>query len=1725
MDLDDDDCNQELEEQEEAKTSEGQKGLAANDRSHADDLALMILNKMQVKMIMKMDGSMYMDLDYNSLDVRRNQEREDKGGSMVKTGSLRFQYHMNNEGVMKMGIVLPTLEVMFNPNFIMPFQLFMMNAMNYMNRDLGGRSQTPKKVQTEVEMLSNPALMHMIMELQLDSILLFLHEKPEDTTSPKVSMGFSVYMKYSLIGQVMEVVSKIRGSQMTSQSTKKSQMLSPLGVDFNMISHPDFSSIQLRTDPLAIMLSYRDYNVLMGVSNSYTETMKAMTEKGEKLENYNTEPEPLKPPPSSSTPGQSGVAPYSLDVNLGATKIVLKSDFEQLPSLLECYVSGIHVEGYYPSQVWAKMLVSCRYYNLNRAFWEPCLEPSEIGFKYASNVRGDMFISIQTPQVMEMNATASMGKTLNFWAKKNEKEDEDYHPIIIRNFTSKPLWFSISVRGNPVEDTVPPGDWAPLRIPFQEVNDLDEFSKSKMDLKVGDFALDKLGILDQSTALFTMVENSKRPVDKLIYEITFKDNHRHITVRSVLTFINRTLYTVQACAEVGEGASLLRFVFPHPLKPGQDLSVPPEFVEEGRIYFRPCDGELKGKNFGWSNPFLVSEVQPKRMDLGFSPVDSEGEKQYFRCDIEEDEGNFKTKMFTAYLTDPMNLENLLPCEFEYNIVGTDVIGKVGSQEQVSVNDRPASSYPGLRLRIPGSDWCEPIGLDDEEGHFMVPEKGRELTLYFERTAKRGIATITFYAKHWIVNRTEFALHIFSSKGTTLFNSKEGTIEDQGKEDPVDRWDPSWYNLDEVNESKPFIYSTRPKKKIGNRVEKAYIQLNDSVKSEGIRFDVIEAGEVAIPSKSGNRTFKLGISVRLAEGKMKRTKIVTISPRIMLVNNMGRTLFYQQSGTNEVHQLDNQEYHPFHWLNSGRELLSISFERGSKWTWSGGLEIKEIGETYLKLTNQSENLEYFVRVDIMLQNNSIMVVQFNPKRLGIYPYRIENQTRARLTVWQEENEAEERVIAPGDHLNYAWDEPSKPHNLLLQFEDTNKPFKCSLDKVEYTRFEGSIYAGEVTIESKTRILWIKDYRSHMAVIDRQSRERTEAQEIKTFFEVSIPQFGISVVDQHPKELLFVSLEKMQLKYTSSQSKTSIDMSIQYLQVDNQLYLTPFPVLLAPNTEDTSTEGKKFMQLTYMKSNIYETVEFIDALSVMVQHMDVQVDAVLVNSLLHFYQSTMASDETKVEQQKIKVMRDELKKPIYLRLFYICPIRATVSFTYPTYKTEKEDLLKLWVGPLIGNVPNVNHAAFVLKPIWMEHPVYEQEQLMSVVQTHYINAFIRESYKLVGSIDILVNPFKFAGTVAETVKDVLYAGPAKFKAAKGGEEEDPTKEHEEEEESEREKREERKKRESIHQDAPPEYQHALETFERTPGFKENMADGFWELGHGIVGGVSGVVRDPVKGAKKDGALGFVTGIAKGLVGVIKKPAGGIHDFGSRSMKAISSKDSKRNKEGLHRRRLPRYFGNSRILEPYDLDLAYGQFLLVAISGNAYKAEDCIHNLIFESKIYLVTDFRIVCLNLDDFSIRWQISHKNIGRLEKAMPNIILDEARYPQICGAHVCEFLKEDCECYIRPEALTERRFLMEMSEREFPMMFAAVFKTWSFWHRTATPEMDFEQKERGVEELVREPYIKRELQFFGAMDVTHKIHEVQQNTFCSDVSVADKQETTIHKSQGGTDEMGPVHAK
>jgi hypothetical protein len=121
-----------------------------------------------------------------------------------------------------------------------------------------------------------------------------------------------------------------------------------------------------------------------------------------------------------------------------------------------------------------------------------------------------------------------------------------------------------------------------------------------------------------------------------------------------------------------------------------------------------------------------------------------------------------------------------------------------------------------------------------------------------------------------------------------------------------------------------------------------------------------------------------------------------------------------------------------------------------------------------------------------------------------------------------------------------------------------------------------------------------------------------------FKASLKGIGMSVIDTSPKkalkpqELLYITTQTIYLKFTSSNVDQTIEFSVGTMQIDNQLYLTPYPIVLFAKP----AEDKKFLSLSVIKDARYGSIQFLRYFAVQVQEMDLSVDQTFLVQALAF-----------------------------------------------------------------------------------------------------------------------------------------------------------------------------------------------------------------------------------------------------------------------------------------------------------------------------------------------------------------------------------------------------------------------------------------------------------------------------------------------------------------------------
>lgn len=81
------------------------------------------------------------------------------------------------------------------------------------------------------------------------------------------------------------------------------------------------------------------------------------------------------------------------------------------------------------------------------------------------------------------------------------------------------------------------------------------------------------------------------------------------------------------------------------------------------------------------------------------------------------------------------------------------------------------------------------------------------------------------------------------------------------------------------------------------------------------------------------------------------------------------------------------------------------------------------------------------------------------------------------------------------------------------------------------------------------------------------------------------------------------------------------------------------------------------------------------------------------------------------------------------------------------------------------------------------------------------------------------------------------------------------------------------------------------EKPKNILEGFGFGLKSTFTGLASGLTGVIENPIKGAQKDGMMGFMSGSYKGVSGLIVKPLSGALDFFSKTSEGIKAAAAKR------------------------------------------------------------------------------------------------------------------------------------------------------------------------------------------------------------------------------------------
>ncbi|XP_031738035.1 uncharacterized protein LOC101213129 isoform X1 [Cucumis sativus] len=888
---------------------------------------------------------------------------------------------------------------------------------------------------------------------------------------------------------------------------------------------------------------------------------------------------------------------------------------------------------------------------------------------------------------------------------------------------------------------------------------------------------------------------------------------------------------------------------------------------------------------------------------------------------------------------------------------------------------------------------DPTSNDPISPFWMVHQKSRRrLRLSVERVmggTTAGPKIIRFHVPYWIINDSSLSLAYRvveleppeSVDSDSLPLSRAVKSAKMALRNPINSLDRRHSSvrrnaqvLEEIEDTTPVPSMLSPQDYVGRsggvaftsqkdthvspRVGISIAMRNSDIYSAGISLLELENKErVDVKAFSSDGSYyKLSTLLSMTSD---RTKVVRFQPHTLFINRLGCSLCLQQCDSQLstwFHPSDPPK--PFGWQSYAKvELLKLRVE-GYKWSTPFSIHNEGMMRISLKKDGGNDPLQLRVEVRGGAKCSRYEVI-FRPNTSS-GPYRIENRSVFLPMRFRQADGTNDswKLLLPNTAVSFLWEDLGRRHllELLIDGSDSSKTDKYDIDEISDQQLVsatgGPSKALRVTVvkEEKINVVLIRDWMPenepgrylvgrHMSPlsnpprIDFFSSESASISNCEYHIIMELAELGISLVDHTPEEILYLSVQNLLLAYSTGLDSgiSRLKLRMSGIQIDNQLPLTPMPVLFRPQRIGDETDYILKFSMT-MQSNglmdlcIYPYIGFHGpesyAFSINIHepiiwrlHEMIQ----LVNlSRLHDTGSTAVSVDPVIQ----------------IRVLHISEVRFRLSMAMSPSQRPR-GVLGFW-SSLMTALGNTENMPIRINQRFRENICMRQSLMVTNAISSIRKDLLSQPLQLLSGVDILGNASSALGHMSKGV--AALSMDKKFIQSR--------------------QRQENKGVEDL---------------------GDVIREGGGALAKGLFRGVTGILTKPLEGAKTSGVEGFVQGVGKGIIGAAAQPVSGVLDLLSKTTEGANAVRMKiasaiTSDEQLLRRRLPRVIGGDNLLRPYDNYKAQGQVILqLAESGSFFGQVDLFkvrgkfalsdayedHFLLPKGKILVVTHRRVMLM----------------------------------------------------------------------------------------------------------------------------------------------------------------------
>ena len=833
-----------------------------------------------------------------------------------------------------------------------------------------------------------------------------------------------------------------------------------------------------------------------------------------------------------------------------------------------------------------------------------------------------------------------------------------------------------------------------------------------------------------------------------------------------------------------------------------------------------------------------------------------------------------TDVVTLSLLPVMVLQNMLPVPFMYRVVRGSLVlleGSLAEGERVDlyaseVDPSLQKSEQPVRIRIKpaGSetyslfdDSITPSVSDAVQSALVYDECNLPLRLsYFSKVSAVGELMLQVFCDYWIINRTGESLTLAEKK-----EDKNGYRSCPSQK--VSFCLPQQFATGAEHALKPQLFSCA-KSSLSSSL---FFRTSESQWSDKVGISAVgTTGTTTLTmEKTSACTEKrvYGISVVSAPGVFGFSKIVTISPSILVLNKTGLPLEMLQENDSASLRLDAGKPTPFHWPQRDQPLR-VCFRRTDCGSSSDYCKL-EVGEYQMLLPSESEE-PCVIQVDSVLEMEHVNV-----------------------------------VVSKADAFST---------ELFLKKKEKDLDYKSLLNP------------GHALSPVAVDVV------AHIAGV------------------------GISVVDQTPREILYVMVQDVSARFVLSKDNAMmVNASVTKIQIDNSIAGSKYPVLLGSTEageveelEDGSKREKKMLECS-LRLLQRPSVLYLQYVGFLMQPWSIAVDSPTVVALLammndfavissYFDQKTgrMVLDSAPLLADATPFVDVAFQKYCYIEELLLQPISVKLSLHNSSSAPLTADLLPSYslftplralVNTLTSLVANLQTASLQLNSFAMDDAFLPVSQFVSKLVVHYVMQVITKLYLLLGAFNLLGNPVELVGNLSEGVTalffepmECLMKTPKDFakSVGKGA-----------------------SKLLSLTayglldsvSKVTDTVGNGLASLSMSESYQADRAAGKTGIIHGISAGVKGLYKDTSAGIAEEGFIGGVKGLGTAVTGLVIDPLSGAISTVTNAVNGVKNIIHK--EKTLAPFRFPRCIPLDGFLAPYDAYLAFGSNLLRTVNSS--------------------------------------------------------------------------------------------------------------------------------------------------------------------------------------------------